>query len=430
MSISGPIHGSNDSLKARSLKCFFSAALCASLPVSATFAADLPTGGKSGTRAFVLSNTYIGGTSEPGTCAKLSDGTTDIFLKTLPPEQREQISKTEREKELYGRIASTYGFKWRWLATGDISAGAGKNRPDALWVESKENLRLEDLRKAAGIPEGKGGIVFNKSALAYDSCTNPQDFPALDSGLRPYDGKLAFGMNLDGKRGSNKFTSPTGEKNVNNQLWRVLGCYKQFREFGEASNMQSVISSAAAPTLIEISGIDNEVNDSAVEVAVYASADQLVMSANGSPLSNATYSIDSRPELIARTQGSIANGVVITEPFDVRMRYKEQIIDEVRHLRGTRIRATLKPNGAIEGGFFGYYTLESYYDSIYQMTQMAANITRLSCPAIYSGIHKYADGYPDPKTGRNTAISTAVNFVGVPAFVVKPADKSTVVNTH
>jgi hypothetical protein len=436
MSINDSIHtdrtdvSSNDSLNARSLTCVFAAALCASLPISTAFAADLPTGGKAGTRAFVLSNTYIAGTSEPGTCAELSDGTTDIFLKTLPPEKREQLSKPERQKELFGQIYTTYGFKWRWLATGDKAGGSAKNRPDALWVESKENLPMEELRKAAGIPEGKGGIVFNNSALAYDSCTNPQDFPALDQGLRPYDGKLAFGINLDGKRGSNKFTSPSGEKNVNNQLWRALGCYKQFREFGEAANTQSEISSAAAPTLIEISGIDNEVNDGAVEVAVYASADQLVMSANGRPLSNATYSIDSRPELIARTRGSITNGVVITEPFDVRMRYKEQIIDEVRHLRGTQLRVTLKPNGAIEGAFYGYYTLDSFYDSMYQMTQMAANITRLSCPAIYSGIHKYADGYPDPKTGRNTAISTAMNFVGVSAFVVKPADKPVATNSH
>lgn len=409
---------------------FLSGALCTGLPLSAALAADPSTGGSPDSRAFVISNIYIAGTSEPGSCAELSDGTTDIFLRTLPPEEREQLSKPERQKELFARIYSNYGFKWFWLAPRDKAAEVGKGRPNILVVDSKENMRMEDLRKNADIPEGKGGIVFNNSAIAYDSCTNPQDFPALDQGLRPYNGKLAFGINLDGKSGPNKFNSPTGEKNVNNQLWRAIGCYKQFREFGETANMKSVISSASVPTLIEITGIDNEVNDRAVDVAVYASTDALVMNANGSPLSNASYTIDSKPELIAHTRGSITNGVLTTEPIDIRLRYKEQIMDGIRHLRGVKIRASLKPDGTIEGNFFGYYTLDSYYNSIYQMTQMAANITRLSCPAIYSGIQKYADGYPDPKTGRYTAISTAMNFSGVSAFVVKPTDKPVVADTH
>ncbi len=42
----------------------------------------------------------------------------------------------------------------------------------------------------------------------------------------------------------------------------------------------------------------------------------------------------------------------------------------------------------------------------------------MSCPAAVKEIRKHADGYPDPRTRKNTAISSALNFRGVPAFAV------------
>jgi len=39
---------------------------------------------------------------------------------------------------------------------------------------------------------------------------------------------------------------------------------------------------------------------------------------------------------------------------------------------------------------------------------------------MYYALKRNADGYPDPKTGRNTAISSAYRFTARPAFVVDP----------
>src|SRR5258707_14540264 len=39
---------------------------------------------------------------------------------------------------------------------------------------------------------------------------------------------------------------------------------------------------------------------------------------------------------------------------------------------------------------------------------------------MYYALKRNADGMPDPKTGRNTAISTAFRFTAKPAFVVDP----------
>jgi hypothetical protein len=110
-----------------------------------------------------------------------------------------------------------------------------------------------------------------------------------------------------------------------------------------------------------------------------------------------------------------------TEPFDVQLAYKEQIIDTVRKLRATRLIATLKPDGTIEGGLYGYYDVESFWHSIQQMTQLGASLSRLSCPAVRTALYQYADGFPDPRSGRNTAISAALRFVGVRAHIIHPA---------
>ncbi len=425
--------GSNDSLRARSLTCFFSAALCTSLPMSAALAADAPTGGKPDTRAFILSNTYIPATEAPNDCPALTPGAPEVFLHSLPPEQQKNFDSPDKHEPLFALMHEKLGFKWFRMLPRSVAKSTEVKRAgyQILPVDNDPaSINIDDVRTQTGIPDGKGAIVFNHTVVAYDSCTNPEDFPMLNRGFQPFGGKVAFGMNLDNKGGRNNFTNPSGDKNVDNQLWRVLGCSKQFREFGNRKNIENVLDSAAAPTLIEISGIDNEHNDNHVEVRIYASADPLLTDSRGRALANSTYSAVPKPALTAHARGRIVDSVLITEPTDIHLRYKEQIVDNVRELRGARIRATLKPDGSIEGGFFGYYTIKSFYDSIRQMTQLGANLSSISCATIYNAVHQYADGYPDPQTGRNTAISSALSFNGVPAFVVKPADKSTVVNTH
>jgi hypothetical protein len=396
----------------------------AMLVATQVYAVDAPTGGNAGSRAFILSNVYAATPSEPNVCSELSPGSPEIFLKSLPPDQQQSLGAPDKLMQLAAQMQAQLGFKFFQLIPRDMINADKQKRPGLvpLLIDADPDaVRIEDLRAQAGIAEGKGAIVFNRHILAYDSCTDPADFPMLNRGFHPYDGKIAYGINLDGKSGRDKFTSPTGEKNINNQLWRAIGCMKHFREFGNPENANTTLFSVATPPLIEITGIDNERNDNEVAVAIYTSADPLVADNRGRALANASFTIDPRPELIARTRGHIVDGVLITEPVDLRLRFKEQIIDNMRELRGTRIRATLKTDGSIDGGFFGYYTLDSYYDSIKQMTQLGANLSGLSCPAIHAAIQRYADGYPDPVTHRNTAISAALNFVGVAAFVIQPA---------
>jgi len=395
--------------KAAALK---TAAVCAALLLAAcgdgttAAATAVPTGGPPQLRGYVLNNVYVAAPpEEPGACPQLSRNAPELFRATLPAAEQARYAGIDQQEALFKRAAQHFGF----LRT------VVKPDPETRAIGPQQ---IAAARAQLGLAEGKGGLNFLGKVVAYDSCTNPEDFPQLDAGLMPYAGSRAIGINLDGRADTGGFTSPGGEPGVDNSLWRMFGCIKGFRETGSPELAAKATFSARAPTLLEIGGVDDLRNDPEVEVAVYTGTTPLVTGANGTPLARASFDVDPDPRLQSRVRGRIADGVLTTEPFDLRLSFKEQIVDTVRELRGSRLRATLKPDGSIDGGIYGYYDIASAWDSIQQMTEAGAMFTGFSCPAVRSALQRHADGFPDPKTGRNTAISTALGFAGVRAHII------------
>ena len=369
-------------------------------------AAAVPTGGPPRVRGFVLSNVFVAAPpDEPGACPQLSKGPLELFLESLPAAQRKSYAAPEQREALMKLMYQRVGFR---SAPVPVDPNTGQSDP----------ARLAQTRRQLGIPEGKGSLSFLGRQVTYDSCSDPDDFPQFDRGLQPYLGKTAYGADLDGRQSAEDFVGVGGEASVDNSLWRALGCEWAFHESGRPEVAAKVLFSARAPTLVEISDIDDVRNDADVLVSIYSSPTPLAVDAAGHALARASFDIDGNPQLQARARGRIADGVLTTEPFDVQINYKEQIIDTVRKLRATRLRALLKEDGTIEGGFYGYYDVESFWHSVQQMTQLGASFSRLSCPAVRTALNQYADAFPDPKTGRNTAISTALQFVGVRAHII------------
>jgi len=374
--------------------------LAAALPV--LIAADTPTGGEPGVRAFVLTNIFFAAPEEEGTCTPLADGGVESFYNSLPADEQAAFADPAKRRQLEHLMKERLGFKATRMPPG------AENDPDAI----------RQAAAAAGFPAGKGRTAFANKRISYDSCTDPLDFMQLAKGYRHYDGKIAEGANLDGKHKRNDFRSAAGEPGIDNQVWRALGCTKAFRDAGDRKAARQVLMSARAPTLIELRGVDDLRNDPDVTVNVMAGSDALARDARGGPLLWSSFATDPDPALRATTKGRIVDGVLTTDPVDMRLNYKEQIIDAPRDLRGARISMTLKPDGSVDGRIYGYYTLSSLYASIEQMSQDGASASGISCPGVYKAIHDLADGYPDRKTGRKTAISSALGFVGVPAFAV------------
>lgn len=382
-------------------------------------AADAPTGGEPGTYAFVLSNIYMANGGEGDSCPTPADGDLDRYLLMLPRAEQARFSTADKRGDLEKQMNEHFGFR-RLSLRG--SQAAAVIMPPGL--TPKSDLTPEEaieIGRLNGFPKGRGRLAFQKTTIAYSACSNPQDFAVLGRGFREYQGAVAAGMDLDGVAGKEDFRGPDGASGVDNQLWRATGCVKPFRESSNADLARKTFMSARAPTIVELRGVDDLRNDPEVEVIVQAAADPLTKDARGGALAGATFEADPDPRLRAVTTGRIVDGVLEAGPVDLVLNYKEQIIDAPRHIRGAHIRATLRGSSGIEGSLFGYYTLASYYDSIEQMTQNGANLTGVSCPGVYQAIHRLADGYRDPRTGRFTAISSAYNFVGVRAFVAPTA---------
>jgi len=390
------------------------------LTASAGLAADSPTGGEPGVRTFVLSNIYLASPQEPGACKTLAAGGWESFLSMLPAEERAKYAAPEKRNALDARMNEYFGFKRIGIFAKDPG---GKVAPAKLPADFKRGdpltaERAKQIGALNGFPKDRGKPAYQNQTVAYNSCTNPEDFPQLEKGYRLYDGTKAVGLNLDGKRGRNDFSSPDGGQGVDNQLWRAIGCVKIFGEQGDRKVAAGTFISGRAPTLIELRGVDDIRNDPDVTVNIYGAADAVTRNGRREAQAWASFRLDPDPTLRATTHGRIVDGVLTTDPVDVHLNYKEQIIDSPRDLRGARIRMVFKSDGSVEGGFYGYYTLASFYESIEQMTLNGANFSGVSCPGVRRAIDRLADGYRDRKTGRFTAISSAMNFFGVPAFII------------
>ena len=362
-------------------------------------------GKPSETRSFVVASIFMPAVPvDNKSCPMESKSGVEVFLDTLPPQERAKYSDPAKARELGALMAKTLGFK----------------RSDGNLPITADNI--DKVRRSAGIPPGKGALVsYPTSHLAYDTCTNPDDFPSQARGNQEYLGKIAYGMNLDGKVGKRDFTGPDGEVGVDNGWYRAMACSRISRSTGEPRVGDNVLVSQASPMLIEVTGVDDERNDNDVEVNVYSSVDAMELGANGRALAGASYHPDPRPALTSRVKGRIVDGILTTDNFDLRFRYHESIIDAQLTMRSARIRATIKPDGSIEGGIYGYHTLASLEEEYAQSSTIGA--TLMSCPGQINALRAFADGFPDPKTHRNTAISSMYRFKGVSAFVVHGPEK-------
>lgn len=386
-------------------------------------AADPPTGGQPGTRAFVVTGLFLAGGGDAKGDAIQAPGAFDVYLGLLPPADRAVLSSPGKRRELQKRMWDQFGFRRLSLWPGDFGGRFPSARLPAD-VKLHQKPTPEQVRAIAalnGFPGDRGRLAYQDQTIAYSSCTDPYDFPVLAKGYVPYQGKISYGMNLDGKVGPHDFTGPDGEKGIDNQLWRAVGAYKQNQELDDPAVQDKLMLSARAPMLIEVSGIDDPQNDPDVTVRVLTGADSLVRDGSGKPLARASFTLDPDPALVTVTHGRIVNGVLTTDPVDLRFVFREQIVDNTRLVRGAVIKATFRPDGSLDGGLFGYTTLSSYYDLIEQMTEDGADNVGVSCPAIRQAIDRFADGYPDPRTGKFTAISSAMKFHAVPAFVIDRA---------
>jgi hypothetical protein len=259
--------------------------------------------------------------------------------------------------------------------------------------------------------------------------------------FRAAQGPTAIGLNLDGDldgKGTavslphEKFTSPDGEKGIDNQLYRVIGCTPGWRKGGmiEGIISQYMRSETQPRVLLEITGVQDEQNSPDVTITIYRGKDPVAADSTGKLIPWLSERIDykSGRRYIQRIKGKIEGGVLITEPTDVRLpSYEQPDMFGDRDIRKMRLRLKLTPTGA-EGLLGGYVDLDNWY-LMYAKTWGAASIADIegwSGPGTWQALHQYAD-YRDPVTGQATGISAAYQVQFARTFIIHTPQSDTVI---
>jgi hypothetical protein len=309
----------------------------------------------------------------------------------------------------------TLGLALHWMHWSIYQTPEAKVEcPTGMNVGSREELLMQ-------FPDKNKVYTYEETALNREAATWNPDIIKYDLPFKEAQGKIAIGMNLDGKVGPKDFTSPDGEAGVDNQLFRVIGCVDGWRgpvgvldQFGLTRMYKQ---STYNRVLVEITGIDSMANDDSVEVATYRGMDPLMTDATGNNfMPGGSQRIDTRygAKLVSHRRGKIVDGVLITEPADwVFPEY--QVNTQLMH--DARFRLKLTPDGA-EGLIAGYADIKDWHSAFIKGWSTIRSGQGLgSEPSHARALERLADAYPDPQTGKNTAISAALDARFVQVFI-------------
>ncbi len=249
----------------------------------------------------------------------------------------------------------------------------------------------------------------------------PDPFPFREAG-----GKIAYGLDLDGKTKPTDFTSPDGKTGIDNQLFRVIGCVSNYRTGASLLQFESIFQKKmnVDRIMIELTDVDSLANDDDVTITTYRGRDSLLMDGTGNNFQpGGTQRIDMRfgKEFIFTAKAKIVNGVLITQPMNFKMPH-EVNTEEAAYdwLRDARFELKLTPTGA-EGLIGGYADVESFHRSRFRTwSTHHSSYGQQAGGSVYKVLRKLADGFPDPATGENTAISAVYRVKMVQVRVLRP----------
>ena len=318
-------------------------------------------------------------------------------------------------------------------------------------IQKKEGEGFEELEdRVEAIAESDPDV---KSHCLHPELASPTtNYRSVSGGDIP-----VFGIDMDGRDSTlaqpaapgtcphEDFQGMDGKTGVDNQYFRVMGCNPGYQSTGLGNTFNTAMLTGAWGMLIKLGGVDDIHNDDDVEVSIYANGDPIRLSPSREPLPYATYTVHRESRFYAgTTRGRIVDGVLLTEPVDVRIPYDVNAMFVDRALLDAQLHVTLSDvadNGSLEGYLAGYAPIEEQYDleigfrdakvgtdensepSPFRR-KMAAGIGKAgamgyTCEGVYHALYEHADGHPDPETGKCTSISTQYRIEAIPAFVVE-----------
>jgi hypothetical protein len=276
---------------------------------------------------------------------------------------------------------------------------------------------------------------WKASALGPDNtnlCTNPDAFPGRPL-QKTVKGKIAYGLNMDGDTSGHpaggcahaQFTGADGEQGIDNQAYRALGCTRNWRGIdgvaGDIKGFNNFLATGEHTMVLRLRGVKSLKDSPDVEVILASTDDRPVLDSHRNFVTGASFTI-SRPQWRNVMHGRIHDGVLTTDPVDVRLnrRLGHGGVRGARSeydLRQARLRLTLRADGTVEGLLGAYQTPANLVESTSLGGIGAAVVAGIDCSAEYRTLMALADGLKNPATGQCTGVSNAYRVVAVPAFV-------------
>lgn len=315
----------------------------------------------------------------------------------------------------------------------ECPAGLNIGNDEIWWRKMSKEERSKETQDGLIQSLDRWFKAVRRGPNGEDVCINPH-LITDDPPLLTVEGPTSFGVNLDGNVDGSatpktcaheNFTSPDGVPGIDNQLYRLIGCIYGYREQGvidiNANEMRR--TSGLAMILIEVTDVDDTLNDDDVTVTFYRSVDQFPLDSQGEVIPFSSYRVDyteGKPRYGDSIKGSIVDGVIKAGSGDVRLPYYGNYNYMHPVIRDLQMELDISDDGTTAKGMIaGYYDLEQY---LYLTGGLGPVIVTgyFSCPAFFEAAKRLADGYPDPETGECTHISSAFEIGTHAAFVVHP----------
>jgi hypothetical protein len=294
-------------------------------------------------------------------------------------------------------------FRTPWRSQKDIDFYLdAENRPYGLRVMRWRGPNLEDV------------------------WAHPTAAPDLHN-LPPVTWNTGLGFNLDGKVKKTDFTSPDGDKGIDNNYYRAAGCWVSYR--GPAYHSQRGIGingymrDGMYTIVMVVSGNKDPMNDDQATLGFYQSRDKIVKDNQGQVAHDASFAILPTTRTQSLIEVKVVDGVIeTTRPQELRLRNEAWNLSLPSHLQMTegRVRLRMKPDGGLEGLIGGYQSWRELYKKQAIPGRDTEGNQGIDLPTFYYQLERYADGDPDPATGKNRRISAAYRLRAVPAFVLAP----------
>lgn len=298
-----------------------------------------------------------------------------------------------------------------------IMVDAGYTPEEAKWLRNPANPSRSPVH-------GQNGMAFRGKDHA-NVYIHPTSTP--DPGLVGVSGTIAEGIDLDGDAKTG-FVSPTGEKGVDNEFYRTLGCWKTYRgpprKSSGALQFNDAMREGSWTMVIVVSGKGADpMNDNDVTVGFYSSPDKMVKDGNGDIARDYTFRIKPDAKFEAIFKGKVANGRITTKATpEVWLRDPGY----ARELQMLQAKADLRmqPDGTLKGYVGGYRPWEPVYKGwVAARGPVIESLTWVQLPAVYYALRRNADYSPTGPKGEKTHISAAMRIDAVPAFVMQPDAK-------